>query len=713
MNKNKVIHPNIKDSRVLTYLNARNKPAYVNTEEEELLLQAWHAKYVIAKKEFENSRLTPENLKRWRDAYEGKFYKLDDEGDSTNAKVKAVRKVAFELVENKVNSHIPAPKMKPRYFSDIVPVNATEKMIMHELDKMLSESINDEAEHAVLIDGFTWFKVYWDPFDNTHERSGNPKVKVCPVDTVFPQPGVKDYKRLEYIFEETLMTLSEVIDLYGREIKSTTENDLITVVNCYYLNEDRLVGKFSWCEPTLQVICNDLEWGIRRRRQCIECGEILPTETICPTCGSKNIKYVSVKSEVLEEPLKFITNPYRSGVDNENSNDKLVIDDTKSIPAGTILPHYLIRQLPFVPYRRISVNSSIYGISEVELVFENQDLINKFLNKAEKKSGKSKSYVTKLKDTRITDDGTQELSYVDVESPEEGSAIQVKQVTSDISEEITMSQLMYDIAKSTTGVTDTDQGKNDPSARSGKAKQLQLAASAQRNSSPGALRNGAFSGVYELIFKYMLAYSDETRSFVKLLPDGSVTEEEWSKYMFLAKDKNGEYYYRDDFAWSVDSATEITQDRAAMWQLIDNDFLNGTMGTSVDPVRALKMYWHMKDQTGYPLAKFALAFLEESVQHLPTSVEQALINNPDAVELALSYIRDSQKAAMGSNSLGGMMANLGIGSGGARENAGRKGNGATHSANVEKNNNKNRSAAGNTTDSIAASTGGMQGGTSL
>ena len=187
-----------------------------------------------------------------------------------------------------------------------------------------------------------------------------------------------------------------------------------------------------------------------------------------------------------------------------------------------------------------------------------------------------------------------------------------------------------------------------------------------------------------------------------MLPDGTQTEQVWSKYMFLAKDKFGNYYYKDDYAWSVDTASEITQDRAAMWQMIDNDFLNGTLGTSVDPTRALLMYWQMKEQTGYPLAKYAIAFLKESVQHLPTQVEQALMNNPEALQLALSFMKDQQEMA-------GVAA--GGGQGGARVNAGRDGNGATHAANVEKTNNANRSASGAaTTNTMATKTGGMQGG---
>lgn len=698
---NKLIHPDIKDSRVLTYLNIRNKPQYKNTEEETYLLQLWREKYYIAKSEYEKSAANSAQVAIWRNAFEGDFNKLDEKGNITPDKIKAIRKLAFELVESKVNARIPAPKMSPRYHADLTPVNATESLLKNEIDRMLTEEVNNESEHYSLIDGTVWFKVGWNPFDNTHERSGNPIVTACPVDTIFPQPGVKNYKELEYIFEEVNLTLAQTLDLYGREISGSTQNDLIDIVNCYFLNENRYVGKFSWCETKGIVLCNDLEWGIRKRRECKQCHTVCPIEDECPNCGGKHFEYVSVKEERVQEDLVNVENPYRSGLSPNVKDDESQIDEEETIPAGTPIPHYLIRQLPFVPYTRVMRPNSIYGMSEVEVVLENQDLINKLLNKAEKKSAKSRTYVTKMKDTNIDDDDD-EVTKVEVEDYREGSAIQVKQVTSDISQEIAEANLMYDIGKSTSGVTNTDQGKEDNTARSGKAKQLQMAASAQRNKNPENLRNLAFSGVYELIFKNLLAYSDEVRSFVTLLPDGTQTEQVWSKYMFLAKDKFGNYYYKDDYAWSVDTASEITQDRAAMWQMIDNDFLNGTLGTSVDPTRALLMYWQMKEQTGYPLAKYAIAFLKESVQHLPTQVEQALMNNPEALQLALSFMKDQQEMA-------GVAA--GGGQGGARVNAGREGNGATHAANVEKTNNTNRSASGAaTTNTTAAKTGGMQGG---
>jgi len=691
----------VTDSRVLTYLNLEAViDPYVNTAEEDELCKLWNAKFLIAIQEFEKSRVNSKNLLVWRNTYMGDFYQLDDVGESTDVKMKALRKLAYELVEQKINPRIPAPKMTPRYHSDLMPVKATEALIRQEMDRMLSEDTQDESERSCLIDSTTWLKVIWDPFDNTHERSGMPIVENCPIDTVFPQPGVTNYKKLEYIFETRSMTLAQIDDLYNRKIISTSQTDIVDVVEVYYLNRDRHVGRFVYVKDTLVVLCNDLEWGMRRRRECNACHTVVNVEQTCPVCGGQNFSYVGVKTQRLENDLAFVTNPYRSGTSSDRSEDVSSKDAEQTVAAGTVIPFYLIRQLPFVPKRASKIPKDMYGISEIKLAIEAQDSVNKFLNKAERKSMMSKAYVTKLKDTRI-DDEDQEITYVEVESAEEGQAIQVKQVTADITEEITMAEMLYQNAKSTTGVTDTDQGKNDPSARSGKAKQLQMMASQSRQAAPMTQRNIAYAGVYELIFKYLLAYCDEERSFISLLPDGTVKEEVWSKYMFLEKDSHGEFYYRDDFAWSVDQATEITQDRASMWQLIDNDFLNGTMGTEIDPVRALRMYWNMKKQYGYPTADFALAFLDEAVKHLPTQIEQALVNNPEAVQLAMSFIQDAQD---GSGVVGQ--------AGGARNGAGKPANSETKPQQQAKANNETRAAEGQQSNLVASSTGGAQGGTS-
>lgn len=675
----------ISDTRIELYLGTTKVPKYANTIDENEIVSLWNAKYLIAKSEYEKSRLKPENLQLWRDAYMGKLYKLNKDGSASKVLQKALQKLAFEMVESKIIPLLPGPKMTPRYYSDIFLVNSTEALINHEIDRMVSEEIHDEAEHSCLIDGATWLKVEWDPFDNTNERSGMPKVVNCPIDTVFPQPGIADYKQLEYIFQIKTMTVTSIYDLYNRYVVPDGDSDVIKVIEVYYLNVNRVLGRLVYTENELIVLSHDDEWSMKKIRHCTKCRAIVNTSEQCPVCGGTHFTYISVNNENLEEDLHYVENKFRSGESSKPEDDTTKNENTKTIPKGTKLPTYLIKQLPFVPKRTIKLPGELYGISEVYLLLENQDSINKLFNKAESKSAKSKTYVTRTKDTTIKGEDDDDIVYINVDDAQQAQALKVVQVTSDMQNELNMIQMLYGSSKSAQGVTDTDQGKQDRTAVSGKAKEAQLEASAQRQSSSKIQRNNAYAGVYELIFKYLLAYSNEDRAFVATLPDGTYREESWSKYMFLAKnDKTKEYYYRDDFAWSVDSVAYITKDREMMWQLIDRDFLNGSTGSAIDPQRALLLYWHMKDQNGYPTAKFAIKFLEEAAKHLPTQIEQALMNNPEAVELALSYIQDLQ-----AGSVANKQPSDGTGQpGGARNAAGKPNNGQTHNQQQEKTNAK-------------------------
>ena len=150
------------DSRVRTYLGYNDVGTSTpNTEEESILVDHWNAKYLVAKQEYEASRVNSQKVNMWRNAYMGDFNRLNDKGEEEGEKIKALRKMCFELVEEKIAPHIPGPKMTPRYHRDIVPVNATEALIMHEMDKMLSEEVHDERERSTLIDSTCWLKVSW------------------------------------------------------------------------------------------------------------------------------------------------------------------------------------------------------------------------------------------------------------------------------------------------------------------------------------------------------------------------------------------------------------------------------------------------------------------------------------------------------------------------------------------------------------------------
>lgn len=662
-------------SRIDLYLQESSDIYYKNTEQETILIGKFNTLFTMAKSAHDNTMFAnPENVKKWRKAYYGTLGALTKDGEESKKKSRQLRKLVFELVESKIDNSIPQPKIQPRYKSDLPVIDITENYLKFEMNRVLTKYTNDKNERSTYVDGTSWYKVTWDSLNNTHERSGDIKIELRTVDQIIPQPGVNDYKDLEYIFEIQKVSTTKIYDLYGRLIMPTNgDSNVVEVISCYYLNEDRIVGLFMWAPDTMQVICNEKDWQIRKLRKCKKCDTVNPIAEECLVCGSKSFEYSNAMKEILEEDLMEIYNPYEVGETTDESKENEYAARV-FLRAGTEIPFYQVRQLPFVPRPAVSSMDSIYGIGEPFINIETQDMANKTLTKAVDKTLKSGTVVTKPERMKIGDNDDS-FKIFGVRTAEEAQMVQSKQILADTSQDLTMAQMMYESAKSSSGVTDSFQGKRDTTATSGKAKQYAAAMSAGRIESLRVMKAAAFAGVYELMLKYLLAFSDEKRKFVKVLPDGKKQEMSWNKYMFLDKDKYGNIYYRDDFVFDSDPASTLSQNRVQMWQETQDKFVQGAIGNPADP-RTLKLFWNIMDQYQYPLAKTVIAGIEDNEQHLPPEIEQAIMQNPEVMAVVQQMLLSTQD-----------------GRGGARPNSGPDGNGATHSANVERTNERNR--AGN------------------
>ena len=660
-------------TRVDMYLQRNIADQYVNTEEENELVDKFAELYSLALSAQQNTEeANPKNLAKWRKAYYGTLNALTKDGEESTRKGRSLRKMVYELIESKIDNSIPMPKIRPRYKTDLPLVSVTENYLKFEVDGIFTKYLNDRSERATYVDGTSWYKVWWDSLDNTHERSGNVKIDLCRVDQIVPQPGVSDYRQLEYIFERKEISLTRIWDLYHRRIIPTEANtNVIEVISCYYLNKDRVVGLFMYAPHSRQVICNEEDWQIRKLRTCTVCGTVNPTGDTCRNCGSKTFKYENATEEILENDIEEIYNPYDVG-ETDDESEKEHYKSRVFLTAGTKIPFYKITQLPFIPRPAISSLDNIYGTSEVKVTLESQDAINKLLTKALEKTMKSGTILTKPEKLKIGDsDDT--IKVLSVRTTEEATMVQSRPVVADTSQDLVMAATLYESGKASSGVTESFQGAKDNSATSGKAKQYAAVMTAGRIESLRVMKSAAFAGLYELVLKYLLAFSDEPRKFVRVLPNGSQKEEVWNKYMFLDKDKYGNIYYRDDLRFDSDPASTLSQNRAQMWQETQDKFVQGAFGNPADP-RVLELFWNIMDSLQYPLAKVVLAGIKENSQHLPPEVEQMIMTNPELQALIAQTLQSSGEQR-----------------GGARPNSGPVGNGATHASNVERTNERNRS----------------------
>lgn len=690
-----------------------DKASYVNTPEEQYRLNKFIRLYTIADAAKQRNPLANnDNISKWRQAYYGTLPALNKDGGFSNRKMKTLRKMIYEFVESKIDNSIPTPKMTPKHAAELPLVKVTEDYLRYEIDNIFGKYLNDRSERSTYIDGTSWYKVWWDSTEGDAISNGKVKVDVCLADQIVPQPGVIDYRKLQYIFEIQQLSVATIYDLYHRVITPTASNtsipagdikqdaDLstVTVITCYYLNENHIVGRFMWSKNTLQVICDEKDWQIRKLRTCTHCGHAQSIGDMCEVCGSKSFRYENATEEYLDEPLYQLHNPYVEGETDDESQD--VEQPILFLEQGAKIPYYQVRQLPFIPRPAVSSIESLYGVGEPFIVLAAQDSINKMLTKMEDKTMKSGTIVTKPSKLKLNN-SDEAIKMIDVRTTEEAAMFQAKPVAADTSQDILSSNLLYDTSKATCGITDSFQGQKDTTATSGKAKEFAAMQTAGRIQSLREMKAAAFAGVYELVLKYLLAFSDEPRTFVKILPNGEAKTEEWNKYMFLAKNKYGTVYYRDDFSFGTDAVASLATNRVAMWQETTEKFIQGLLGDPADP-RTMELYWNLMEQQQYPLASLVLAGIKDNAQHLPPEIEKMLVSNPEILSAAMAMLQQKQAGEL--EQADEQVASTGQ-QGGARVNSGPQGNGATHAANVERTNARNRASNVNITGAIQGGTG--------
>ena len=159
----------------------------------------------------------------------------------------------------------------------------------------------------------------------------------------------------------------------------------------------------------------------------------------------------------------------------------------------------------------------------------------------------------------------------------------------------------YQWAKSTLGISDAYQGKYDSSATSGTAKQYSINQTAGRLESKRVMKNDAWAQLYELMFKYMLAYADNEDPITYKSEDGSQRYVKSNRYLFLRVDADGEFYWNDEFIFETDPTSTMMMNREAMWNSIDVKYQAGAYGP-IGETRTLLLLWKQLEANNYPNA---------------------------------------------------------------------------------------------------------------
>ena len=580
----------------------RMKNAITKPKQTEKLVK-WQNRYYEAKQKY-SAEIS--DMKTYENLYNGsrEVNRNPNKGGGVAGKKSInVRNITYELIETQVDSSIPYPKVIPIHEEDEEQAKVIEMALQNVIREIKLEKINDVSERVVPVQGGDFMHVEWDNTKGYHCTLGGISISERHPKNVIPQPGVTEIKDMDYIFVEVAQTKEFVKRKYGVDVsdaqstdmegKETVNSDIVTVIICYYRNENGNIGMFTWCEDYVLVDYEDYQ--ARRLERCVECGRVKVGD-VCE-CGSKKFKEVEEEYEEITENITLldgtIVNPIAGTREIEDENGNIMVIEEK-----TKIPYYKPKDIPIILRRNVSKYGKLLGVSDVAVIEDQQDAVKKIGSKMQEKILKGGSIVTLPNGAKITTDD-REMKIVRVKNPSEANLIDVKNIQGDVSQDRIMLETNYDWARSSLGITDSYQGKYDSSAQSGTAKQFSINQAAGRLESKRVMKNIAYADLYEMIFKHLLAYADQPIPLSNKNNKGTYNFTHFNRYDFLKRDAAGEYYWNDEFLFETDPTSTIMMNREALWQQIDLKYQAGAFGP-IGEDRTLLTFWTFMEKNDYP-----------------------------------------------------------------------------------------------------------------
>ena len=529
-----------------------------------------------------------------------------------------VRNIVYELIESQVDSSIPMPKVTPIHEEDRELAKMIEHALVNSVKMLKMLVLNDEQERTVPVQGGDFFHVEWDPHKSLHCTLGDVSISTRHPSEVIPQPGVVEIGKMDYIFVVLKQTKDYIKSKYGVDVSdarteidesSKSESfaeDVVTLVMTYYRNKKGGVGLFSWVDD---YVIEDMEdYQERKLERCTKCGAV-KTGEVCE-CGSRKFKTESEQYEELVSDIRLhngtvisrytISEEVAVGQNNEPMLDEFGNPVMVQVHTPNKIPYYKPNLFPLVLRKNISKHKEFLGGSDVEVIIDQQDTIKKLGSKINEKLLTGGSFVTLPEGVavEITD---REMRVLRLQNPAQKAMIDVLTMQPDITKDLTTLETNYNWAKSGLGITDAFQGKYDPSATSGTAKQYSINQAAGRLESKRVMKNNAYAELYEMIFKFWLAYADYEVPVSYEDAGGETKFSHFDRYSFLKQDDAGEFYWDDEFIFEIDPTSTIMANREAMWQQIDLKYQAGAFGP-IGELQTLLTLWTFLEKNNYPNA---------------------------------------------------------------------------------------------------------------
>lgn len=591
-------------------------------------LQLWQERLALAETAIAGERA---RMLRREKQYEGDHTIYAPDGSvAADSLASHVRNVSFEVIETQVDSTIPAPKVTAVRQEDEELASIIESMLRDVMDRLPSERLNDEGERLSPVQGGYGLLVDWLDSVSGKDWLGDLKVSLVHPYSIVPQAGVTQVSDMDFFFLKTPQTKRQIRKFYGVSVADEDESDpdarrlgasadttdeLVTMVTVYYRNAKGGIGRLRWVNDT---VLEDLEdYQLRRVHRCTVCGAVGDGKK-CAYCGSRRFEDEVMEDEELTEDITLrdgtvipSVSEVRDELGQPVATDTLLPQMQPGGTAAVIAPQAAFRQEPTrIPYykpdvfplvirKNVSMPGRFWGSSDLDAIFDQQNSLNKICTKLNTKVLSGGSFTTVPTGARFIND--RDGVRVEVDNPADLEKIRTFNTQVDISTDLTMMAQLYEQARQTIGITDSMQGRKDPTATSAVAKEFSAQQAAGRLESKRVMKRAMYQDLFEAIFKWMLAYCDEPRAIRRTDEHGDVQYVTFDRHDFLYRDEAGDWQYNTDFLFSCDGSAPLAADRQALWKETRMNFQEGALG-STQEVATLLRFWEQMEKLHYPMA---------------------------------------------------------------------------------------------------------------
>lgn len=115
------------------------------------------------------------------------------------------------------------------------------------------------------------------------------------------------------------------------------------------------------------------------------------------------------------------------------------------------------------------------------------------------------------------------------------------------------------------------------------------------------------------MFRFLLAYADEPIPYSVKTQDGSEAFAHFDRWDFLRRDAAGQFYWNDEFIFSVDPSATLSSNRSVLWEQMDMKLQSGAFGP-VGQTQTMLLYWTLMAKLDYPHAGEVSELLRQRAQ---------------------------------------------------------------------------------------------------